>query len=81
METTAKIQLSPEEMELVKNKEWILTKHIITKKVFEMFGDLNEMIKKEAEPFNYLFPDKSRAIRSLKERQKRFELSTLSLGS
>ena len=57
METTAKIQLSPEEMELVKNKEWILTKHIITKKVFEMFGDLNEMIKKEAEPFNYLFPD------------------------
>lgn len=57
METITKIQLSPEEMELVKNKEWILTKHIITKKIFEMFGELNEMIKKEAEPFNYLFPD------------------------
>ncbi len=57
MGTIAKIQLSPEEMELVSNKDWILTKHIITKKVFEMFGDLNGIIKREAEQYNYLFPD------------------------
>ena len=57
METIAKIQLSPQEMELVNNTQWILTKHIITKKVFDMFGDLNERIRKEAEPYNYLFPD------------------------
>lgn len=56
METTAKIQLSQEEMELVNNKEWILTKHIIIKKVFEMFGEINEIIKKEAEPYRHLFP-------------------------
>ncbi len=57
MESTAKIQLSAEEAELVNNTEWILTKHIITKKIFEMFGDLNEIIKKETESYYYLFPD------------------------
>ena len=53
----AKIQLSPEELKLVKNTDWILTKHVITKKVFEIFGELNEVFKEEAEPYNYLFPD------------------------
>ena len=57
METIAKIQLSPQEMELVQNTDWILTKHIITKKVFDMFGDLSELLKKETAPYNYLFPD------------------------
>ncbi len=57
MGTIAKIQLSQQEIELVNNTQWILSKHIITKKIFEMFGDLNEIIKKEAEPYNYLFPD------------------------
>ena len=54
---TAKIQLSPHEMELVTNSEWILTKHIITKKVFEMFGELSKDFSKEIEPYNYLFPE------------------------
>jgi hypothetical protein len=54
---TTKIQLSPQEMELVSHTQWILTKHIIIKKVFEMFGEINEMFKKEAEPYYYLFPE------------------------
>lgn len=57
METTAKIQLSADELALVQNTEWILTRHLITKKVFEMFGSLNEVFKSEAEEFNYLFPE------------------------
>lgn len=52
-----KIQLSPEELQLVQNTEWIFRKHIVTKKVFDMFGDLNEVIKKESAPYYYLFPD------------------------
>ena len=57
MERQAKIVLSPQEMELVNNTEWILTKHIITKKVFEMFGDLSQTISSEIDPYHYLFPE------------------------
>ena len=53
----AKILLSPQEMELVNNTDWILTKHIITKKVFEMFGDLSRIISEEIKPYHYLFPE------------------------
>ena len=53
----AKIQLSPEELELVQNTEWILTKHIITKKVYNMFGEISMILKTETELFNYLFPE------------------------
>lgn len=53
----AKIQLSPEESGLVNNTQWILTKHVIIQKVYDMFGELNELFKKEAEPYHYLFPD------------------------
>ena len=52
-----KIQLSAEESELVMNTRWILTKHIIIKKVFDLFGELNEIYKVEAEPCHNLFPD------------------------
>jgi hypothetical protein len=38
---TTKIQLSPEESELVQNSGWILSKHLIIKKVYEMFGELS----------------------------------------
>ena len=44
-------------MELVNNTEWILAKHIIIKKVFEMFGEVNELYKQEAKPLHYLFPE------------------------
>ncbi len=56
MGTITKIQLSPQETELVANTEWILAKHSIIKKVYAMFGGINELIKEEAEAFNYLFP-------------------------
>ena len=58
MATITKIQLSPQETELVKNTEWILAKQSIIKKVYAMFGDINELLKAEAAPFNYLFPAK-----------------------
>ena len=57
MELAAKIQLSKEERALVNNTGWILTKHTIIKQVYEMFGILNERIKIETAPFNYLLPD------------------------
>lgn len=56
MGTITKIQLSPQETELVANTEWILVKHSIIKKVYAMFGDINELIKTEAKAFNDLFP-------------------------
>ena len=36
-----KIQLSAEEMQLVANSEWILTKHRIIEKVYQLFGSLS----------------------------------------
>ena len=36
-----KIQLSAEEMQLVCNREWILTKHRIIEKVYQLFGSLS----------------------------------------
>ena len=41
----AKITLSPHELQLVTNSEWILTKRVITDKVFQLFGDLCEKMK------------------------------------
>ena len=57
MGSTAKIQLSPQEMELVKNTEWILSKHLITKKVYDMFGDISVLLKNEVSAYDYLFPE------------------------
>ena len=36
----AKIVLSPKELELVSNTDWILTKHIIINKVYRLFGSI-----------------------------------------
>ena len=36
----AKVQLSEEELQLVQNAEWLLTKNRIISKVYEMFGSL-----------------------------------------
>ena len=40
MDEKAKLTLSAKELELVCNKEWILTKHIIIEKVYQLFGTL-----------------------------------------
>jgi len=49
MGTGTKIQLSTFETELVKNKEWILTKHAIIDKVYKIFGEMNETYKQVSE--------------------------------
>jgi hypothetical protein len=41
----AKIQLSPDELLLVQNGQWILTKNAIIQKVFDLFGALSEEMK------------------------------------
>jgi hypothetical protein len=46
MNEEAKIRLSPVEMELVNNTEWIFTKHLIIEKVYQIFGKLNDDYKK-----------------------------------
>ncbi len=40
MNTETKIHLSKLETELVQNREWILTKHVIINKVYQLFGEL-----------------------------------------
>jgi len=46
MNNEAKIHLSTVEMELVNNTEWIFTKQLIIKKVYHLFGRLNEIFKR-----------------------------------
>ena len=55
MNNPVKLRLSAEEMELVNNREWILTKHRVIKKVYEMFGEINEMMKNEVIYSDHLF--------------------------
>jgi hypothetical protein len=57
MKDKTKIQLSAQERDLVTNTEWILTKHRIVKKVYEMFGEINEMMKLELIHYGHLFPE------------------------
>lgn len=40
-----KIQLSAEEMQLVTNSDWILTKHRVIEKVYVLFGQLSEQMQ------------------------------------
>jgi hypothetical protein len=57
MNKRANLQLSSEQRDLVNNTRWILTKHEIIKKVYEMFGEISEMMKKEVLQNTYLFPE------------------------
>ncbi len=47
MQHPSKIQLSPEEKELLNNTQWILTKHAVIQKVYEMLGHISELLKEE----------------------------------
>ncbi|MFM9908142.1 MAG: hypothetical protein ACKVOW_02270 [Chitinophagaceae bacterium] len=50
----AKIQLSPEELNLVQNPQWLLTKNIIIEKVYILFGELaaeRSALLKDQSPF------------------------------
>ncbi|HTL07280.1 MAG TPA: hypothetical protein VL307_03445 [Chitinophagaceae bacterium] len=42
-----KIQLSKEELQLVKDPSWILTKHRIIEKVYQLFGSLSDKMQAE----------------------------------
>ena len=53
----AKIQLSREELELVQNAEWLLTKNRIIGKVYEMFALLIDDINKLSQNNLLLFPE------------------------
>lgn len=46
MNDAAKIALSPEELELVQNTRWILTKQHITGKLFTMLGEVAEALQR-----------------------------------
>jgi len=41
----AKIHLSKQESDLVNNREWLLTKQVIIKKVYDVFGELHRQYK------------------------------------
>ncbi|MEO5888604.1 MAG: hypothetical protein ABIQ31_00065 [Ferruginibacter sp.] len=45
MTKKTKITLSAKELELVCNKDWILTKHIIIEKVYQLFGTLSSSMQ------------------------------------
>ena len=66
----AKIHLSKLETELIKNKEWILTKHAIINKVYKLFGELNEIYKQVSEQEEAFFRDfiKMQAAKFQKEK-------------
>lgn len=46
MDNNTKVNLSPQELELACNREFILTKRIITSKAYDLFGHLGEEMKK-----------------------------------
>ncbi len=56
MKQQSKLTLSDEELQLVNDAGWILTKHIITRKVYEMFGHLAEQYKVVVEKGNLPLP-------------------------
>ncbi len=57
MSPAAKIHLSELETELIKNKDWILTKHSVINKVYKLFGELNEVYKHISKIENVFFTE------------------------
>jgi hypothetical protein len=54
--SVAKIQLSAEELELVQNAGWLLTKNTIIDKVFVLFGEVAHSIREQAEANQVVLP-------------------------
>jgi hypothetical protein len=57
MSAETKIHLSKLEIELVNNKEWILTKQSIINKVYDLFGELHEIYKGIAQQERAFLPE------------------------
>ncbi|MDE3252719.1 MAG: hypothetical protein KGO92_07915, partial [Bacteroidota bacterium] len=53
----AKVTLSPKELELVLNRDWILTKNDIIGKVYALFGDLSEKYRERLSQHPRLLTD------------------------
>jgi hypothetical protein len=49
-----KVMLSPTELELVNNSDWILTKNAVIGKVYTLFGDLSEVYQTELAKKSFL---------------------------
>jgi len=60
MSQQTKIALSAKERELVLNKEWILTKHIIIEKVYQLFGALALSMQEHIAQHAVLLPEEIR---------------------
>lgn len=56
MDTGAKITLSPKELELVCNTDWILTKHAIIQKVYRLFGELLPQLEAQLQAHSHTLP-------------------------
>ena len=52
-----KLSLSQQEMVLINNSDWILTKHAIIKKVYDFFSQLLPLFQEEVKKISYLFPE------------------------
>lgn len=48
--------ISEEEMTLVNNTEWIITKQLLIKKVYDLFGILHNSFQKRSEAYVQIFP-------------------------
>jgi hypothetical protein len=57
MSNPTNLRLSANERELINNTQWILTKHDLIKKVYDLFGRVSEEMKKEVTRHYHLFPE------------------------
>lgn len=53
----SKIQLSAEELELVQNSQWILTKNRVIEKVYDLFGSISQQMQDELQSTDLILPE------------------------
>ena len=58
MADETKITLSEEELRVVNDTHWILTKHAVTNKIYELFNEQVPLIRKTFDRQNGLYPEK-----------------------
>jgi hypothetical protein len=58
MNTKTKITLSAKEQQLMCNTDWILTKHAIIGKVYQLFGELSSSMQEEVQKQSSFLPEK-----------------------
>ena len=73
MSIGTKLHLSKLETELIRNKEWILTKHAIINKVYKLFGELNEIYKQISQQEETFLPEFYKNTRSKISKGENYE--------